>query len=257
MDLGAMLKGKGVLVTGASGGLGAHFAQVAARHGARVVIGARRKGKLDALATELKTLGALSVLAVDMDVTDDASVTAAFDAIEAAGGPVDVVVNNAGIGGDGAAIDMSPADFDATIATNLRGVWLTSTEAARRWRTAEKRGGSIVNIASILGERVAHMVVPYATTKAAVIQMTKGLALEWARYGIRVNAIAPGHIRTDINDAYFNTQAGQDMIKRVPMRRLGQASELDGAYLLLATEASSWMTGAVIAVDGGHLVSAL
>lgn len=256
MDLGAMLKGKGVLITGASGGLGAHFAQVAARHGARVVIGARRKGKLDALATELKALGAQSVLAVDMDVGDDASITAAFAAIDADGGPVDVVVNNAGVGGDGAAIDMPPADFDATIATNLRGVWLTSTEAARRWRTA-KRGGAIINIASILGERVMHYVVPYSATKAAVIQMTKGLALEWARYGIRVNAIAPGYILTDINSDYFATEAGQAMVKRVPMRRLGEAGELDGAYLLLATDASSWMTGAVIPVDGGHLVSSL
>jgi len=256
MDLGAMLKGKGVLITGASGGLGAHFAQVAARNGARVVIGARRKAKLDALAAELKTLGAQSVLAVDMDVGSEDAIRAAFDAVEAEGGPVDVVVNNAGVGGEGAAIDMSAADFDTTVQTNLRGVWLTSTEAARRWRAA-KRGGSIINIASILGERVAHMVVPYSTTKAAVIQMTKGLALEWARYGIRVNAIAPGHIRTDINDAFFETQAGQDMIKRMPMRRLGRAEELDGAYLLLATEASSWMTGALIAVDGGHLVSSL
>ncbi len=256
MDLGAMLKGKGVLVTGASGGLGAHFAQVAARHGARVVIGARRKGKLDALAAELKALGAHSVLAIDMDVGDDASIRAAFEAIDADGGPVDVVVNNAGIGGDGAAIDLPTADFDATIATNLRGVWLTSTEAARRWRTA-KRGGSIINIASILGERVMQHVVPYSATKAAVIQMTKGLALEWARYGIRVNAIAPGYILTDINSDYFATEAGQAMVKRVPMRRLGEAGELDGAYLLLATEASSWMTGAVIPVDGGHLVSSL
>ena len=256
MDLGAMLKGKGVLVTGASGGLGAHFAQLAARHGARVVIGARRKGKLDALAAELEALGAQSVLAIDMDVGDDASIRAAFEAIEAGGGPVDVVVNNAGIGGDGAAIDMPTADFDATIATNLRGVWLTSTEAARRWRSAQ-RGGAIINIASILGERVMHYVVPYSATKAAVIQMTKGLALEWARYGIRVNAIAPGYILTDINSDYFATDAGQAMIKRVPMRRLGEAGELDGAWLLLATEASSWMTGTVIPVDGGHLVSSL
>ena len=257
MDLGAMLKGKGVLITGASGGLGAHFAQVAARCGARVVIGARRKGKLDALAAELTSLGAASVLAIDMDVGSDASITAAFEAIDAAGGPVDVVVNNAGIGGDGAAIDMPTADFDATIATNLRGVWLTSTEAARRWRKAEKRGGSIINIASILGERVMHYVVPYSATKAAVIQMTKGLALEWARYGIRVNAIAPGYILTEINSDYFATEAGQAMVKRVPMRRLGEAGELDGAYLLLATDASSWMTGTVIPVDGGHLVSSL
>ncbi|OUM01603.1 SDR family NAD(P)-dependent oxidoreductase [Variovorax sp. JS1663] len=256
MDLGAMLKGKGVLVTGASSGLGAHFAQVAARNGARVVIAARRKAKLDALAQELKGLGAQRVLAVEMDVGSDTAIHAAFDAIEADGGPVDVVVNNAGVGGEGAAIDMSAADFDATVQTNLRGVWLTATEAARRWRTA-KQGGSIINVASILGERVAHFVVPYAATKAAVIQMTKGLALEWARYGIRVNALAPGHIRTDINDAFFATQAGQDMIKRMPMRRLGKAEELDGAYLLLATEASSWMTGTVIAVDGGHLVSSL
>lgn len=256
MDLGAMLKGKGVLVTGASSGLGAHFARLAARNGARVVIAARRKAKLEALATELKALGAAGVLVLEMDVGDDAAIRAGFEAIDADGGPVDVVVNNAGVGGDGAAIDMSPADFDSTIQINLRGVWLTATEAARRWRDA-KRGGAIINIASILGERVMHHVVPYAATKAAVIQMTKGLALEWARYGIRVNAIAPGYILTDINDAYFATEAGQAMIKRVPMRRLGRADELDGAWLLLATEASSWMTGSVIAVDGGHLVSSL
>jgi len=256
VDLGAMLKGKGVLVTGASSGLGAHFARVAARNGARVVIAARRKAKLDVLADELGSLGALHVLALEMDVGSDGAIRSGFDAIAANGGPVDVVVNNAGVAGEGAAIDMSVADFDSTLQTNVRGVWLTATEAARRWRAAQ-RGGSIINIASILGERVAHHIVPYAATKAAVIQMTKGLALEWARYGIRVNALAPGNIRTDINDAFLATQAGQDMIKRMPMRRLGEAEDLDGAYLLLATEASSWMTGAVIVVDGGHLVSSL
>lgn len=255
MDLGAMLKGKGVLVTGASGGLGAHFAQLAARHGARVVIGARRKGKLDALAAELEALGAQSVLAIDMDVGDDASIRAAFEAIEAGGGPVDVVVNNAGIGGDGAAIDMPTADFDATIATNLRGVWLTSTEAARRWRSAQ-RGGAIINIASILGERVMHYVVPYSATKAAVIQMTKGLALEWARYGIRVNAIAPGYFQTGMTDVFYeNKDWVAAMTAKVPMGRLGALDDLVGAAVFLASDAARYISGQCITVDGGYLAA--
>jgi NAD(P)-dependent dehydrogenase (short-subunit alcohol dehydrogenase family) len=256
MDLGALLAGKRVLVTGASSGLGSHFARLAARCKARVVIAARRKDRLDALATELQGLGAAQITAIALDVASASSVTEAFAAIDASGGPLDVVVNNAGISGDGLAMEQPVQAFDEVMATNLRGVWLVSTEAARRWKAAG-RGGAIVNIASIQGERVAPGLAAYSTSKAAVVHLTRSLGLEWARHGIRVNAIEPGYIRTDINEVLWNTDYGKAMIKRIPMRRLGKPEELDGALLLLATEASSWMTGSVIAVDGGHLVSAI
>jgi NAD(P)-dependent dehydrogenase (short-subunit alcohol dehydrogenase family) len=256
MDLGAMLKGRRVLITGASSGLGSHFARLAARCGAKVVIGARRKARLDALAAELQSLGSPQVNALELDVASAASVAQAFEAITASGDALDVVVNNAGISNDGLAIEQPIEQFDEVMAINLRGVWLVATEAARRWKAAG-RGGSIVNIASIQGERVAPGIAAYSTSKAGVVHMTKSLALEWARHGIRVNAIEPGYIRTEMTDEMWDTDYGKALIKRIPMRRLGKPEELDGALLLLATEAGSWMTGAAIAVDGGHLVSAL
>jgi NAD(P)-dependent dehydrogenase (short-subunit alcohol dehydrogenase family) len=256
MDLGAMLAGQRVLVTGASSGLGNHFSRLAARCGARVVIAARRKDKLEALAAELSTQGAAEVTALQLDVADLASVTAAFDAIAASGGPLDVVINNAGISGDGLAIDQPVAEFDAVMGTNLRGVWLVATEAARRW-TQAGRGGAIVNIASIQGERVAPGLAAYSASKAGVVHLTRSLALEWARHEIRVNALEPGYIRTELTEELWEQPYGVAMIKRIPMRRLGKPEDLDGALLLLATPASAWMTGSVIAVDGGHLVSAL
>ena len=252
MDLGARIRGQRIFVTGASGGLGEHFAKVCARNGAAVVVGARRREKLDALVAELKGLGAAEAVVVDLDVADEASVEAALSAV----GPVDVLVNNAGIAGGGTALDTPAEDFDRIIATNLRGVWLMSTATARRWREA-KRGGAIVNIASILGFRVAGGVASYAVSKAGVVQMTQALALEWARFGIRVNGLAPGYIETDINAGFFETEPGRAMLKRIPTRRLGRPDDLDGAFLLLATDASAWMTGATIPVDGGHLVSSL
>jgi len=256
MNLGAMLRGQRVLVTGASSGLGEHFARLAARCGAHVAIGARRQDRLERLASELNDLGAEDAMTLSLDVGDPASVSAAFDAITANGGPVDVVINNAGVSGDGLAISQSVADFDAVISTNLRGVWLVASEAARRWRDAQ-RGGAIVNIASIQAERTAPGLAAYSASKAAVIHLTRSLALEWARHDIRVNALEPGYIRTELTDQLWEQPYGQAMIKRIPMRRLGTPGDLDGALLLLATGASAWMTGAVIAVDGGHLVSAL
>jgi NAD(P)-dependent dehydrogenase (short-subunit alcohol dehydrogenase family) len=252
MDLGARIRAKRIFITGASGGLGEHFAKVCARNGAAVAVGARRLEKLDALVAELKRLGAAEAVAVALDVADEASVEAALSAV----GPLDVLVNNAGIAADGSALDTSAEAFDRVIATNLRGVWLMSTAAARRWRDA-KRGGAIVNIASVLGFRVAGGVAAYAVSKAGVVQMTQALALEWARFGIRVNGLAPGYIETDINAGFFDTEPGRAMLKRIPTRRLGQPEDLDGPFLLLATEASAWMTGATIPVDGGHLVSSL
>ena len=255
MNLGQGLSDKHVLVTCASSGLGAHFARLAAGCGARVTLAARRLDRLDALAAELRATGA-SVAPLAMDVTDDASVNAALDAATGAHGPLDVLVNNAGIAGSGRAETLALADFDAVLATNLRGVWSASTGAARRWIEA-KRGGVIVNVASILGERVAAGVAPYAASKAAVIQATKALALEWARHGIRVNALAPGYISTDLNTDFFAGEAGQAMLRRIPMRRLGEPQELDTPFLLLATDAGAYMTGSVLVVDGGHLVSSL
>jgi NAD(P)-dependent dehydrogenase (short-subunit alcohol dehydrogenase family) len=221
-----------------------------------VTVGARRRERLDRLVTELTASGAPHARAVDLDVADEASIEAALAAALEGTPPLDVLVNNAGIAGSGAAIDTPAEEFDRIIATNLRGVWLLSTAAARRWREAE-RPGIIVNIASILGFRVAGGTAPYVVSKAGVVQMTKVLALEWARFGIRVNALAPGYIATDINAEFFATEAGQAVIKRIPMRRLGRPDELDAAFLLLATDASSWMTGAALPVDGGHLVSSL
>lgn len=255
MDLGERLKGRHVLVTGASSGLGAHFATVAARCGAAVTIGARRKDRLLALADELRSTGAEAVTAVDLDVTDERSVSEAM-AEATRERPLDVVVNNAGISEGRPALDLDLATFDAVIATNLRGVFLVATEAARAWRDT-KRGGAIVNIASILGFRVAGAVPAYAASKAAVVQLTAALAFEWARYGVRVNALAPGYIETELNSDFFASEPGRAMIRRIPMRRLGRPDDLDGAFLLLATDASAWMTGTTLTVDGGHLVSSL
>jgi NAD(P)-dependent dehydrogenase (short-subunit alcohol dehydrogenase family) len=257
MEVGAALRGRHVFVTGASGGLGEHFARLCARCGAAVTVGARRRERLDALVTDLRGTGAPHARAVDLDVADESSIATAYAAALADHAPpLDVVVNNAGISGTGAAIDTAAAEFDRIIATNLRGVWLMSSAAARLWRTGE-RGGVIVNVASILGHRVVGGTAPYVVSKAGVVQMTEVLALEWARYGIRINALCPGYIATEINASYFETDPGQQMIRRIPMRRLGQPSDLDGAFLLLATDASAWMTGSSVVVDGGHLVSSL
>ncbi|MBA5777038.1 SDR family oxidoreductase [Stappia sp. F7233] len=256
MDLGAKLKGKRVLITGASGGIGAHLARVSARCGARVAIAARRQDKLEELAKELLDLGAERALVSFLDVSEEESVEACLSGVVAAFDGLDVLVNNAGVARDAMALDQNAEDFDAVLDVNLRGVWLMATAAGRHWR-ASGTPGSIINIASILSERVAKAVAAYAVSKAGVVQMTKALALELARHDIRVNAIEPGYFATEINAGFFETPAGETMIKRIPMRRIGAMDELDGPFLLLATDASRFMTGAAIPVDGGHLVSSL
>ena len=245
------LSGKRVLVTGASSGLGQHFSRVLARAGAEVVVAARRKEALDDLVSEIVAGGGRAA-SVKLDVTSGASIAAALDAA----GPIDVLVNNAGVTNTKPVLEQTEEDFDFILGTNLKGSFLVATEAARRMRDSGT-AGSIVNVASILGLRQGGQVTPYAISKAAVIQMTKQLALELARNNIRVNALAPGYVSTELNEEFFGSDAGKALIKRIPQRRLGQLDDLDGPLLLLASDCSRYMTGAVIAVDGGHLLSSL
>jgi NAD(P)-dependent dehydrogenase (short-subunit alcohol dehydrogenase family) len=243
------------LVTGANGGLGAHFATTLAAAGATVVLGARRPETVRATCDAIERTGRRAY-AVALDVTDPASVRRAFDDAQTQAGPVDVLVNNAGIAVAKPLLEQTQEDWDSVLAVNLSGAFHVAQEAARRMKETG-RGGSIVNIASILGLRVAQQLPGYAASKAALIQLTKAMALELARHRIRVNALAPGYIRTGINDTFFETEAGQALIRRVPQRRLGEVTDLDGPLLLLASDASAYMTGAVLAVDGGHLVNTL
>jgi len=249
------LQGQRVLITGASSGLGRHFACTLAKAGAAVALAARSADKLAEAAAEIRSLGALAT-AVTLDVTDGASVRHAVAQVEADMGPITTLVNNAGVVVSKALFEHDEQDWDRVVDTNLKGAWLVSQEVTRHM-VAHGQGGAIINIASILGIRVVGGIPEYCTSKAGLIHLTKVLALELARHTIRVNAIAPGYIRTDLNRGFFESEAGQAMIRRIPQRRLGEASDLDGALLLLASDASRYMTGAVITVDGGHLLSAL
>ena len=250
------LDGQVALVTGASSGFGHHFATVLAGAGAAIILAARRVDRLEALAGEIRSAGGRAQ-AVLLDVTDAPSIAAALAAGEAALGSIDILINNSGVSGPAAfAIDLDEAQWDQVLDTNLKGVWLVS-RAVARLMIAGGRGGSIVNIASMLGLRVAHAVSAYAASKAGVAHLTKAMVLELARHRIRVNALAPGYFETDLNRDYLNSAAGQAMIKRIPQRRSGQVEDLDGALLLLASDASRYMTGTVIPIDGGHLVSTL
>lgn len=243
------------LVTGASSGLGQRFATTLASAGARVALAARRTDKLEALASTLGGEGA-RVHVVAMDVCDAASVAAAFDQAEAALGTATIVVNNAGVATGSHALDVTEDEWDRVVDTNLKGAWLVAREAARRL-VAAGVGGSLINIASIVAFRVAKGSSPYAASKAGLAHLNGVLAVELARYDIRVNAIAPGYIDTDMTREFLATPAGQDLLKRIPQRRIGEPRDLDGALLLLASGASRFMTGSVITVDGGHMQSAL
>jgi NAD(P)-dependent dehydrogenase (short-subunit alcohol dehydrogenase family) len=245
------LSGKVALVTGASSGFGQHFAQVLSAHGAHVVVAARRVAALEELVANIQAAGG-SAQAVPLDVTDAASVRAAVEGA----GAIDILVNNAGVTNSKPLLEMTEEDYDFVIDTNQKGAFLVASEVARSMK-ARGAGGSIINIASILGLRQGSQLTPYAISKAAVIQMTKQFALELARYNIRCNALAPGYFATEMNSDFFETELGKAQIKRVAFRRLGELPDLDGPLLLLASDASRFMTGSVLVVDGGHLLSGL
>ena len=249
----AVLAGRTALVTGASSGLGRHFALTLARAGADVAIAARRGEMLEALAAEVAKTGRKAAV-IPLDVTDPGSVAAAVERAGEALGSIDILINNSGVAPSDAAIDLDEATWDRCFDTNLKGAWLMAQECARRMIQGGK-GGVIVNIASILSIRVQKGTAPYAISKAGLLQMTRALALEWARYGIRVNALAPGYIETDISRAFLQSDAGQRMMKSIPQRRFGQAEDLDGALLFLASDASQYVTGVFLPVDGGHTLA--
>lgn len=247
------LSGEVALVTGASSGLGEQFAKVLAAHGASVVVAARRADRLASLVDTISGSGG-KAHAVELDVADQGAIAGAFDAAEAAFGTVTILVNNAGIAGNKPVFDITPDDWRKVMSVNLDGVWFAAQEAARRMKDAGRQG-NIINIASVLSFRAARTVAAYAASKGAVLQLTRNLALEFARYDIRVNAIAPGYILTEINKEYFESDDSAPMIRRIPQRRIGDVSDLDGTLLLLASnKASGYMTGTTVVVDGGHLL---
>jgi NAD(P)-dependent dehydrogenase (short-subunit alcohol dehydrogenase family) len=244
------LSGHTALVTGATSGLGRHFARVLAGAGAAVALAGRRADRLAAVKAEIEDAGGKAA-AVELDVTDEKAIAPALDRAEAALGPVDILVNNAGLSVLGLAADISAVDFDKVMATNLRAPFLLATEVGRRLIGA-RREGRIINIASIGAFRVLPGTTPYCMSKAGLAMMTQCLAREWANKGITVNAICPGFIETELNDEWFGSDKGKAQIAGFPRRRLEQAADLDGMLLLLASDASRAMTGSVLTVDDGQ-----
>jgi NAD(P)-dependent dehydrogenase (short-subunit alcohol dehydrogenase family) len=252
--MGETLKGQVAVVTGASGGLGAHFARLLAREGAAVAVSARRLDKVEALAAELSAAGHRA-MALRLDVADAQAIAPAFEAIQAALGPISILINNAGVGGEGLALDLSVEDFDTTFAVNVRGTFFAAQAAARLMfgsGVAERGEGRIVNLASIASTTVLPGLAAYCGTKAAVAMLTKSLAREWTRRGIAVNALAPGYIETDINAAWWPTEGGQRQLKGFPRRRLMQEDDLDEAFMMLAGPAAKAIAGSLIIVDDGQ-----
>ena len=247
--------GKVALITGASSGFGRHFATVLAREGAKVGLAARRLDALDSVAQEIRSAGGIAAT-VKLDVADVATIAPAVAALERELGRIDVLVNNSGTSVVKPLLDQTEQDWDAVVDVNLKGAFFVASEVARRMRD-DGRGGSIVNIESILSFRQTGHIPGYVASKAGLTQLTKTMALELARYDIRVNGIAPGYFSTDINRDFLASEAGAAMIKRIPQRRPGNIEDLEGPLLLLASDASRYMTGTTLVVDGGHLVSGL
>jgi len=249
------LTGEVALVTGASSGIGRHLAELLAAAGAKVALAARRVDRLAETAREIEAAGGES-LPIACDVTRSDSVVAAVAKAEAELGPLTILVNNAGVVVSKPLFEHTEADWDYVVDTNLKGAWLVAREFAHHL-VGLKRPGRIINISSVLGLRTIGRVPAYCAAKAGLTHLTHVLAMELARYGILVNALAPGYVETDFNRAFFQTEAGKALISRIPVKRLGQTEDLDGAMLLLASPAGAYLTGAVIAVDGGHGVAAI
>lgn len=244
------LEGKAALVTGASSGLGRRSALVLARAGAKVAVAARRVEKLAELSNEIAAFDGRA-MPIRIDVSDAASVREAVEAAETELGPIGILVNCAGISVENWITEFDEADFDAVMNTNVKGAWLVAQEVGRRM-IRHGAGGKIVNIASVLAQAVLPTLSVYGMSKAAVVQMTRAMALEWARHDIQVNAIAPGYIETEINRAHFQSEAGQAHIAGLLRGRIGEPADIDGALMLLVSEASGFMTGSVITVDDGQ-----
>jgi len=249
------ITGQVVLVTGASSGIGQHFAEILAAAGAKVVLAARRTDRLAELARAIEARGG-ECLPVTCDVTKQDIIAMAIAAAEAQLGPLSILVNNAGVVVSKPLFEHTEEDWDHVVDTNLKGAWLMARDFAHHL-VELKRPGRIINISSVLGFRTIGRVPAYCAAKAGLTHLTHVLAMELARYGILVNALAPGYVETDFNRAFFQTEAGKALIGRIPLKRLGQAPDLDGALLFLASPASAYVTGAVLSVDGGHGVAAI
>lgn len=248
------LSGQTAVITGASGGLGGHFAKLLARAGAQVALTARRLEMVEALAAEITAEGSRA-MALRLDVADAATIAPAFDAIEAALGPISILINNAGVGGEGLALDVSIEDWDTTFAVNVRGVFFAAQAAARLMfanDSAKQGKARIVNIASIASHTVLPGLSAYNASKASVAMMTRSLAREWSRRGIAVNALAPGYILTDINAGWWEQEGGQKQLKGFPRRRLMDAEDLDAAFLMLCGPAARAIAGTLITIDDGQ-----
>ena len=257
MDLFS-LHGKVAALSGASTGIGRHLAGTLASAGAKVVLGARSVAKLDERVAEIRAAGG-EAFAAPLDVSDmQERDVAFFDAAEKHFGPVDILVNNAGVeAGAHTYVTLDDESWDTVIDTNLKGLWWMTRELTRRVAAQKRAGAVVVNISSITSERTTKGIFPYAVSKAGVNHATHVMALEGAKYNVRVNALAPGYIYTNVSKALLDSDVAPEFVKRIPQRRLGEFSDLDGPLLLLASDASRYMTGSIVVVDGGHTVSSL
>ena len=244
------LDDKVALITGAGSGFGRNFAETLAEAGAKTILAARRREKLEETAKSITDNGG-EATCIELDVTDAESVRNCFSEAENSVGTLDILVNNAGIARGGLVLDSSEDDWDAVVDTNLKGVYLVAQGAAQSMIRA-KKPGSIINIASIAGLFGAKGLAVYGAAKSGVVSLTKSMALEWVKYGIRVNALAPGYFVTDLNREWFESEAGEYLIKAIPMRRTGELEELTVPLLLLASDAGGFMTGSIVVVDGGQ-----
>jgi NAD(P)-dependent dehydrogenase (short-subunit alcohol dehydrogenase family) len=258
MGIEVNFEGKIALVTGASSGLGARFAKILAQAGAQVVLASRRMDRLKELRAEIEAEGGAAHV-VTLDVTDYASIKSAIAHAETEAGPIDILINNSGVSTTQKLVDVTPEDYAYVMDTNQRGAFFVAQEAAKRMiarhKGDPKKQHRIINIASVAGLRVMPKLGIYCMSKAAVVQMTKAMALEWGKYGINVNAICPGYVATEINNEYFKSEQGRQLIESLPRSRLGTPDDLDGILLLLAAEESRFLNGTIVTADDGLSVA--